>query len=94
MENQMSAWENGSNKMTYPIRSHICQVLVEDIPDVIDVQPTATLTFLQRAQERRICQQDILDVREYHHDRLALQKPQHARIEYLYMSPITRANPI
>ena len=79
---------------TCPIRSHICQVLVEDVPDVIDVQPAAALTFLQRAQERRICQQDILDVREYHYDRLVLQKPQHARIEYLCVTDNRRSTPI
>lgn len=60
------------------IRRHISQMLVEDVPDIIDVQPTAALALLQGAQERRIRQQDILDVREYHHDRLGLQKPQHA----------------
>ena len=69
----------------YLVQWHISQVLIEDVPDVINVKPTTALALLQGAQERRIRQQDILDVREYHLDRLGLQKPQHARIEYLCM---------
>ena len=67
----------------YLVQWHISQVLIEDVPDIIDIKPTTTLALLQGAQERRIRQQDILDVREYHLDRLGLQKAQHARIEYL-----------
>ena len=67
----------------YLVQRHISQVLIEDVPDVIDVKPTTTLALLQGAQERRIRQQDILYVCKYHLDRLGLQKPQHARIEYL-----------
>jgi hypothetical protein len=64
-------------------RRYICEV-IEDVPDIIDVEPAAALALPQQAQGRRVGQEDILD---FHHDRLGSRSRNMPRIKYLYATP-------